>query len=87
MLLDTKLLEFDKLGASGLQVESTPGLVGDALLAGTHDERHEGRRLDLKGRDGMEVTDVCCALSSVQMTMELVLQVGRSRPRTGHMCR
>lgn len=47
MFLDAQFLKLDKLGASGLQVESPSGLVGDALLAGTHDEGHEGRRLDL----------------------------------------
>lgn len=50
MFLNTQLLEFDKLGASGLQVEATSGFVGDALLAGTHDDGHEGGRLDLKDR-------------------------------------
>lgn len=48
MLLNTQLLEFDKFRASGLQIESASGFVGDALLAGTHDERHEGGRLDLR---------------------------------------
>lgn len=47
VFLNTQLLELDKLGASGLQVESPSGLVGDALLAGTHDEGHEGGGLDL----------------------------------------
>jgi len=53
MFLDTKLLELDEFGASGLQVESTSRFVGDALLAGTHDERHEGGRLDLKDKNTM----------------------------------
>ena len=52
MFLNTQILEFDEFGASGLQVEATSRFVGDALLAGTHDEGHEGRRLDLK--DGMK---------------------------------
>lgn len=47
MLLNTQFLEFDEFGASGLQVKPTSRLVGDALLAGTHDEGHEGGRLDL----------------------------------------
>lgn len=47
VFLNAQLLELDKLGASGLQVESPSGLVGDALLAGTHDEGHEGGGLDL----------------------------------------
>lgn len=47
VFLNTQLLELDELGASGLQVESPSGLVGDALLAGTHDEGHEGGGLDL----------------------------------------
>lgn len=47
MLLNAQLLELDKFGSSGLQVESTSRFVGDTLLAGTHDERHEGGRLDL----------------------------------------
>lgn len=47
MLLNAQLLEFDKFGPSGLQVESTSRFVGDALLAGTHDERHKGGGLDL----------------------------------------
>lgn len=47
VLLNAQLLEFDKFGTSGLQVESTSRFVGDALLAGTHDEWHEGGRLDL----------------------------------------
>lgn len=47
MLLNAQLLELDKFGPSGLQVESTSRFVGDALLAGTHDERHKGGRLDL----------------------------------------
>lgn len=47
MLLNAQLLELDKFGTSGLQVESTSGFVGDTLLAGTHDEWHEGGRLDL----------------------------------------
>lgn len=50
MFLNTQLLKLDKFGASGLQVESTSRFVGDALLAGTHDEGHEGRRLDLKDK-------------------------------------
>lgn len=50
MFLNTQLLELDKLGASGLQVESASGFVSDALLAGTHDEGHEGGRLDLKDK-------------------------------------
>lgn len=50
MFLNTQLLEFDKFGASGLQVEATSRFVGDALLAGTHDEGHEGGRLNLKDR-------------------------------------
>lgn len=48
MFLNTQLLELDKFGASGLQVESTSRFVGDTLLAWTHYERHEGRRLDLR---------------------------------------
>lgn len=48
VLLNAQLLELDKFGTSGLQVESTSRFVGDALLAGTHDERHEGGRLDLR---------------------------------------
>lgn len=48
VFLNTQLLELDKFGASGLQVEPASGFVGDALLAGTHDERHEGGRLDLR---------------------------------------
>lgn len=37
VFLDAQLLKLDKLGAPGLQVEPPSGLVGDALLAGTHD--------------------------------------------------
>jgi len=48
VFLNTNLLELDKLGASGLQIEAAAGLVGDTLLAGAHDERHEGRGLDLE---------------------------------------
>lgn len=48
MFLNTQLLEFDKFGASGLQIETTPRFVGHTLLAGTHGEGHEGGRLDLK---------------------------------------
>lgn len=51
MFLNTQLLELDKFGASGLQVESTSRFVGDTLLAGTHDEGHEGGRLDLKDKN------------------------------------
>lgn len=51
MFLDAQFLEFDKLGASGLQVEAAARFVGDALLAGTHDEGHEGGRLNLKGEE------------------------------------
>lgn len=47
MLLNAQLLELDKFGPSGLQVESTSRFVGNTLLAGAHDERHEGGRLDL----------------------------------------
>lgn len=54
MFLDAQLLELDKLGASGLQIEPPSGLVGDALLAGTHDEGHEGGRLDLWNTSGSE---------------------------------
>lgn len=49
MLLNAQLLELDKFGPSGLQVESTSRFVGHTLLAGAHDERHEGGRLDLWG--------------------------------------
>lgn len=48
MFLNTQLLEFHKLRASGLQIEPASGFVGDTLLAGAHDERHEGGRLDLR---------------------------------------
>ena len=48
MFLNTELLEFDEFGASRLQVESTSRFVGDTLLTGTHDKRHEGGRLDLR---------------------------------------
>lgn len=51
MFLNTQLLEFDKFGASGLQVESTSRFVGNTLLAGAHDEGHEGGRLDLKDKE------------------------------------
>lgn len=47
MFLNTQLLEFDKFGASGLQVETTSRFVGGAVLAGTHDEGHEGGGLNL----------------------------------------
>lgn len=47
VLLNAQLLELDKFGTSGLQIESTSRFVGDTLLAGTHDEWHEGGRLDL----------------------------------------
>lgn len=50
MFLNTQLLEFDKFGASGLQIETTSRFVGHTLLAGTHDEGHEGGRLDLKDK-------------------------------------
>lgn len=51
MFLNTQLLELDEFGASGLQVESTSRFVGDTLLAGTHDEGHEGGRLDLRDNE------------------------------------
>lgn len=51
MFLNTQLLEFDKFGASGLQVETPSRFVGDTLLAGTHDEGHERGRLDLKDEE------------------------------------
>jgi len=54
VFLDAQLLELDKFGASGLQVESSSRLVGDTFLAGTHDERHEGGRLDLRGTEKMQ---------------------------------
>lgn len=47
MLLNAQLLELDEFGPSGLQVESTSRFVGNTLLTGAHDERHEGGRLDL----------------------------------------
>lgn len=47
MLLNAQLLELYKFGPSGLQVESTSRFVGYTLLAGAHDQRHEGGRLDL----------------------------------------
>lgn len=53
MFLNTQLLELDKFGASGLQVESTSRFVGDTLLAGTHHEGHEGGRLDLKDKKNL----------------------------------
>lgn len=52
MFLNSQLLEFYEFGAPGLQVEPPPRFVGDALLAGAHDERHEGGRLDLWQRSG-----------------------------------
>lgn len=51
MFLNTQLLELDKFGASGLQVEPASRLVGDTLLAGTHDKWHEGGRLDLMDKN------------------------------------
>lgn len=59
MFLDAQLLELDELGASGLQVESPTGLVGDALLAGTHDEGHEGGGLDLWSTSVSEELPMC----------------------------
>lgn len=56
MFLNTQLLKFDKFGASGLQIETTSRFVGHTLLAGTHDEGHEGGRLNL--RDNTRVCDV-----------------------------
>lgn len=50
MFLNTQLLELDKFGAPGLQVESTSRFIGDTLLAGTHYEGHEGGRLDLRAK-------------------------------------
>lgn len=61
VFLDAQLLELDKLGASGLQVESPTGLVGDALLAGTHDEGHEGGGLDLWNTSQAPVRNCQCA--------------------------
>lgn len=58
MLLNPKLLEFDKFGTSSLQVEATARFVGGALLAGTHYEWHEGRRLDLEVNKTMMNRDV-----------------------------
>lgn len=62
VFLDTQLLELHKLGASGLQVESPSGLVGDALLAGTHDEGHEGGGLDLGNTSTSEELPMCNSL-------------------------
>lgn len=62
VFLDAQLLELHKLGASGLQVESASRLVGDALLAGTHDEGHEGGRLDLWTTSSSEKMPMCAQL-------------------------
>ena len=90
MFLDTNLLEFHKLGASGLQVETTPGLVGDTLLTGTHDEGHEGGRLDLKEEGGEDIMRHVGSFQTVPQDGITVfkpnLQVDRSPPHIGHMC-
>ena len=48
VLLHLDLLELDKFGPSGLEVESPAGLVDPAVLGGTHQQGHESR-----GPDGL----------------------------------
>lgn len=89
MFLNTQLLELDKFGASGLQVESASRFVSNALLAGTHDEGHEGGRLDLKEKETtIRIPDRCVYGHTMSMTTGLkpILLVDRSRHHTGHTC-
>ena len=51
MLLYPKFLVFDELGAAALQVEAASRSVGLALPAWAHQERREGRGLDLETTD------------------------------------
>lgn len=89
VFLNTQLLKLDKLGASGLQVESPSGLVGDALLAGTHDEGHEGGRLDLWDEmmhEGLLIR-VGIKLKLIKINNKKKnVQADTSRRHTGHMC-
>lgn len=83
MLLNAQVLELDKFGTSGLQVESTSRFVGDTLLAGTHDERHEGGRLDLMDTD----TQSAKVPQYLNCTKNDVSPVDRSQHHTGHTCK
>lgn len=47
MFLHFQLLEFDKLAASGLKVETSSRFVDSTVLAWTHDQWHEAGRGDL----------------------------------------
>ena len=46
VLLDLDFLKLDELGASGLEVQPTAGLVDTAVVGRAHQEGHEGRRGD-----------------------------------------
>lgn len=84
MFLNAQLLELDKFGTSGLQVESTSRLVGDTLLAGTHDEWHEGGRLDL-----MEANTQFKKVGSTGLKNNKTdfSPVDTSQHHTGHTCK
>lgn len=87
VFLDAQLLELDKLGASGLQVESPSRLVGDALLAGTHDEGHEGGGLDLWITSTSEELPMCISMELRKKRKTANIPAGTSLRHTGHMCK